>query len=77
MGETAPVLLTVAGSASINYDPFNGPQASLPLFVFQEAQLPNDTAIDRAWAAALTLIIIVLLLNLIARAVARFARVRG
>jgi phosphate transport system permease protein len=77
MGETAPMLLTVSGSSSINNNPFNGPQGSLPLFVFQEAQLPNQTAIDRAWAGALTLIIIVLLLNLIARAIARFARVRG
>lgn len=77
MGETAPMLLTVSGSNSINNNPFSGPQGSLPLFVFQEAQLPNQTAIDRAWAGALTLIIIVLLLNLIARAIARFARVRG
>lgn len=74
-GETAPVLLTVFGSASINANPFDGPQASLPLFVFSEAALPNSTAVDRAWAGALVLIIIVLLLNLIARVVARFARV--
>ncbi|HWE89151.1 MAG TPA: phosphate ABC transporter permease PstA [Pseudonocardiaceae bacterium] len=77
MGETAPVLLTVSGSDSINNNPFSGPQDSLPLFVFNEAQLPNQTAIDRAWAGALTLIAIVLILNLIARAIARFARVRG
>lgn len=77
MGETAPVLLTVFGSNSINFNPFNGPQASLPLLVFNEAGQPYDTAIDRAWAGALTLILIVLLLNLIARTVARFARVRG
>ncbi|HEY0807753.1 MAG TPA: phosphate ABC transporter permease PstA, partial [Pseudonocardiaceae bacterium] len=34
MGETAPVLLTVFGNSVINTNPFNGPQASLPLFVF-------------------------------------------
>jgi phosphate transport system permease protein len=77
MGETAPVLLTVFGSNSINTNPFNGPQASLPLFVYNEAGLPNQTAIDRAWAGALTLIAIVLILNVVARTIARFARVRG
>ncbi|NKQ54332.1 phosphate ABC transporter permease PstA [Amycolatopsis sp. K13G38] len=77
VGETAPVLLTVFGSQSINFNPFNGAQASLPLFVFTEAGLPNDTAIDRAWTGALTLILVVLVLNLVARTVARFARVRN
>ena len=75
MGETAPVLLTVFGNPSINTNPFSGPQASLPLFVFTEVQQASDSAVQRAWSAALVLIIIVLLLNLIARAVARFARV--
>jgi phosphate transport system permease protein len=77
MGETAPVLLTVFGNSVINTNPFNGPQASLPLFVFNEVGQSTDNAINRAWAGALVLIIIVLLLNLIARTVARFARVRG
>ncbi|TNC26140.1 phosphate ABC transporter permease PstA [Amycolatopsis alkalitolerans] len=76
MGETAPVLLTVFGAQSINFNPFSDPQGSLPLFVFTEAGQPNNTALDRAWAGALTLILIVLLLNLIARTVARFARVK-
>lgn len=77
MGETAPVLLTVFGNSAINTNPFDGPQASLPLFVYNEVNQSFDTAVNRAWTGALTLIVIVLLLNLIARAVARFARVRG
>ena len=77
MGETAPVLLTVFGNPAINNNPFSGPQASLPLFVYNEVGASYDTAVDRAWTGALTLIIIVLVLNLIARTVARFARVRG
>ncbi|HEY1574893.1 MAG TPA: phosphate ABC transporter permease PstA [Pseudonocardiaceae bacterium] len=77
MGETAPVLLTVFGNNVINNNPFDGPQASLPLFVYNEVLQSYDTAINRAWTGALTLIIIVLLLNLLARAIARFARVRG
>ncbi|MEO3797865.1 phosphate ABC transporter permease PstA [Nonomuraea sp. B10E15] len=69
-GETAPLLLTVFFTDSINNDPFNGPQMGLPLYVFDQAARPNDTAIDRAWTGALTLILIVMLLNLVARLIA-------
>lgn len=71
MGETAPLLFTVFGNTSINFNPFSGPQSALPLFVFSEAQLPNNTAIDRAWAGALTLIVLVMLFNLAGRIFAR------
>ncbi|MEU0566301.1 phosphate ABC transporter permease PstA [Nonomuraea sp. NPDC005983] len=71
-GETAPLLLTVFFTDSINNDPFNGPQMGLPLFVFDQAGRPNDTAVDRAWTGALTLILIVMLLNLVARLIARW-----
>jgi phosphate transport system permease protein len=76
-GETAPLLLTVFGNPALNFNPFSGAQASLPLFVFGEAGLPNETAVNRAWAAALVLILIVLMLNIIARVIARFASVRS
>ncbi|MGW0809631.1 phosphate ABC transporter permease PstA [Nonomuraea sp. NPDC002799] len=69
-GETAPLLMTVFFTDSINEDPFTGPQMGLPLFVFDQAGRPNDTAIDRAWTGALTLILIVMLLNLVARLIA-------
>lgn len=68
-GETAPLLLTVFGSPAINNDPFSGPQEGLSQFVFTQAGLPTQTSIDRAWAGALTLIGIVMLLNLFARLV--------
>lgn len=74
IGETAPLLLTVAYAASINNNPFSGAQASLPLYVFSESMLPNETAIDRAWAGALTLIVIVMLLNIVARIIACLTR---
>ncbi|MHB8275843.1 MAG: phosphate ABC transporter permease PstA [Dermatophilaceae bacterium] len=70
VGETAPLVLTVFGTNSINNNPFHGAQSALPLFIYSEAGQPNDTAIDRAWAAALTLILIVMLLNLAARLLA-------
>ncbi|MEU7695220.1 phosphate ABC transporter permease PstA [Microbispora hainanensis] len=66
-GETAPLLLTVFITDSINVDPFDGPQMGLPLYVFDQAGRPTDTAINRAWTGALTLILIVMLLNLVAR----------
>jgi phosphate transport system permease protein len=70
-GETAPVLLTAFGAASINTDPFHGPQSSLPLLVFQQAQDAQQTAVNRAWTAALTLILVVMVLNLVARLLTR------
>jgi phosphate transport system permease protein len=70
MGETAPVLLVVGFTSSINPSPFNGAQGSLPAFIFNEATQPYQPAVDRAWAGALTLILIIMLLNLIARLVA-------
>jgi phosphate transport system permease protein len=76
MGETAPLLLLNGFTTSINFDPTHGPQAALPLIIFDQAGKPNDIAIARAWGAALTLIVIIMLLNLVARLVARRFRVR-
>jgi phosphate transport system permease protein len=70
-GETAPLLLTAFGFDSIHTDPFHGPQSSLPLFVFSQAGSAFTTAVNRAWAGALTLIVVVLLLTVAARLVTR------
>jgi phosphate transport system permease protein len=40
------------------------------VFVYSASQNSLQTAIDRGWAAALTLIILIMLLNLIARLIA-------
>jgi phosphate transport system permease protein len=74
MGETAPLLLLVFVTNSINTNPFSGPQMALPLFIWDQAGQPNDTAIARAWTAALTLILIIMALNLTARLIARLRR---
>ncbi|BCL29078.1 phosphate ABC transporter permease PstA [Streptomyces aurantiacus] len=73
-GETAPVLLLVWGSAFINTDPFDGPQASLPMYIYQQYANSGGAGVayDRAWAAALTLIGFVMILNLAARGIARW-----
>lgn len=73
-GETAPVLLVVGFTESINQNPFSGPQGSLPEFIFTEVNSSYAPAVDRAWAGALTLILIVMLLNLIARLIAWWKR---
>lgn len=71
MGETAPLLLVIGFTKAINTNPLEGPQGSLPTFIWDQAGDPNQTAIDRAWTAALTLILIIMLLNILARLVAR------
>ncbi|MEU9626368.1 phosphate ABC transporter permease PstA [Streptomyces luteogriseus] len=71
-GETAPVLLLVFGSKFINANPFEGAQASLPLYIYQQYGSGEATAYDRAWAASLTLIAFVMILNLLARGIARW-----
>jgi phosphate transport system permease protein len=76
IGETAPLLLLLGATDSINLDPTTGPQSALPMIIFDQAARPQSTAVARAWGAALVLIAIVMLLNLTARLVARFARVR-
>ncbi|CAB4868124.1 unannotated protein [freshwater metagenome] len=75
-GETAPLLLTTFLTQSININPFNGPQASLPTYVWDQIGSGTTASIDRAWAGALTLILLVMILNLSARAIARLSRVK-
>ncbi|KUL22538.1 phosphate ABC transporter permease PstA [Actinoplanes awajinensis] len=70
-GETAPVLLVAGGLTRINFDPFDGGQASLALYVYQQAGDASKFAPDRAWTAALTLVAIVLILTIGAKLLAR------
>jgi phosphate transport system permease protein len=70
IGETAPLLVTTGVVDSINTDPFGGRMQNLAVYAFNEYKspgVPQDASFDRAWTAALTLILIVLVLNLIAR----------
>ncbi|GEK00110.1 phosphate ABC transporter permease PstA [Streptomyces sp. NPDC004009] len=73
-GETAPVLLLVFGNPFINNNPFEGAQASLPLYIYQQysQSAGANAAYDRAWAASLTLIAFVMILNMVARGIARW-----
>ncbi|WOQ16251.1 phosphate ABC transporter permease PstA [Raineyella sp. W15-4] len=79
IGETAPILVTAGVATSINWNLFSGWMMTLPVFIYRQLMNPTAPAApqpstDRAWGAALVLIIVVMLLNLIARLVAqRFA----
>jgi phosphate transport system permease protein len=75
-GETAPLLLTTFMSQSINPNPFAGPQAALPLFIWDQFTSGTDASVDRAWGGALVLITIVMLLYAGAKIIARFTGIK-
>jgi phosphate transport system permease protein len=76
VGETAPLIMTAFGSQALNRSPFNGPQQSLPLFVWGQYQLQLPGPLARAWAGALVLITLVLVLFTIARLIAGWKAVK-
>ncbi|MFF4226023.1 phosphate ABC transporter permease PstA [Streptomyces abikoensis] len=71
-GESAPIVLLVFGSQVINNNPFEGAQSSLPYYIYEQWAAGNEASYDRAWAAALVLIAFVMILNLVARGIARW-----
>ncbi len=77
MGETAPLLILVAYGQGINYSPTSDVMAALPTMINsgrdQAQQMPGY---ERVWGAALSLILIVMALNLLARAIARMSKLR-
>jgi phosphate transport system permease protein len=76
MGETAPLLILGPYAAAINPNLFDGNMAALPTLIKENFDQPDDPAVARMWASALTLILIVLLLNIAGRFVARFSGVK-
>ena len=75
VGETAPLLITVGLITGTNLNPFDGRMATLPVFAYYQLTQPGtDTQafLDRAWTAALVLIILVMVLNVVARLISRF-----
>ncbi|GAA1859674.1 phosphate ABC transporter permease PstA [Myceligenerans crystallogenes] len=84
IGETAPLLITAGVTDSINLNAFDGRMMTLPVFTYRqysqgpatcrEGQLDCvvDISMQNAWGAALTLIVIVMLLNIAGRLVNRW-----
>lgn len=70
IGETAPLLLIAGSTTSTNFNLFGGNMMTLPVFAYSEQSQPGlhpELSYERAWGAALVLMIIVMLLNLVAR----------
>jgi len=70
-GETAPLLLTAFGAFKIVPELIGTPQSAIPLIVFNEARGPFEAAHARAWAGALELMLLVLILTVLARVISR------
>lgn len=76
IGETAPILVTAGLADYINWNAFSGWMATLPTYIYYQILTPTsptniDPSAQRAWAAALLLIAMVMALNLGARLIAR------
>lgn len=77
MGETAPLLILVGYAPFINTDMFKGEMGTLPGLMVDQMNNPTDAGSWRIWGAALTLILVIAILNIIAKLVGRFSSVRG
>ncbi|MGP9488474.1 phosphate ABC transporter permease PstA [Glutamicibacter sp. 363] len=83
IGETAPILVTAGIASSINMNVFANWMSTLPTFIYYQILTPTsptniDPSVQRAWAAALLLILMVMALNLGARLIASlFAPKKG
>jgi phosphate transport system permease protein len=73
-GETAPLLFTAAVTMKVNFN-LREPMNSLPVQIYNDVISPTSAVVERAWGAALTLVVMILLLNLLARLVARRSRI--
>jgi phosphate transport system permease protein len=75
MGETAPLLITMGAAKAVNFNPFEGSMSALPLFAYSSYANPGtnkEDSLAAAWTAALVLMAIVMLLNIVARLISKF-----
>ncbi|ORW36623.1 phosphate ABC transporter permease [Mycobacterium paraense] len=74
MGETAPLLILIGYSQSMNFNVFHGFMGSLPGMMYNQTSAGagiNPAPTDRLWGAALTLILVIAIINVGARVIAR------
>ncbi len=69
-GETAPLLFTAGATMKTEFS-LNGFMNSLPIQIYTDVTSPTTSVVNRAWGAALTLVAMILVLNLLARLLAR------
>lgn len=72
-GETAP-LLFAAGSTNVSTFNLGQFMNSLPTQIYKDVTSPTESVVNRAWGAALTLVTMILILNLVARLISRRSR---
>jgi phosphate transport system permease protein len=72
-GETAPLLFTAAATRNTNFN-LGQFMNSLPVQIYNDVTSPTTAVVNRAWGAALTLVVMILVLNLIARLISRRSR---
>jgi phosphate transport system permease protein len=74
VGETAPLLILVGYAQAMNFDMFNGFMGSLPGMMYDQISAgagASPIPTDRLWGAALTLVLLIAILNVAARLVAK------
>jgi phosphate transport system permease protein len=72
-GETAPLLFTAGETLKTNYN-LSEFMNTLPVQIYYDVTSPTTAVVNRAWGAALTLVVMILLLNLVARLISRRSR---
>jgi phosphate transport system permease protein len=72
-GETAPLLFTAATTRNTDFN-LSHFMNSLPVQIYNDVTSPTTSVVNRAWGAALTLVVMILLLNLVARLISRRSR---
>ena len=71
IGETAPLLVAVGAAESVNTNLFEGRMMTLPVFILTQYSTATPDGYARAWGGALILILIVMVLNLVARVISK------
>ena len=80
IGETAPLLVTAGLAQGVNWNPFEGRMTTLPVYTYYQyvqPGIPPEAGQERAWSAALTLVIIVMILFSVARVLATVLKPKG
>ncbi|NLE81248.1 MAG: phosphate ABC transporter permease PstA [Rhodococcus sp.] len=77
MGETAPLLILVGYAPFINFNLFGGEMGTLPGVMVAEMNNPTEAGTNRIWGAALTLILLIAILNIAAKIIGHFSQVRS
>ncbi|MBD2757929.1 phosphate ABC transporter permease PstA [Yimella sp. cx-573] len=78
MGETAPLIILAPYFRSIATNLFGGLMGTLPTMINDgRDNMGLEPTSDRVWAASLTLILLILVLNLLGRLISRMSKVKS